>query len=413
MSKDNKPPDSAYKKASVYPGLVKPLDRAIQDAGNLYKGGYDVPDFNSLQKGAYGNLSNFMSLVGGASQDPIQYASQIGAGGWSSPGQSFLNSAMNPNAATGAYGNLLGQAQQGSGGLDAIRSTAGGAGLDVANNPLLQKQIASSNADITRDYTNAVVPGLEGRFAQTGTAGSPMEGWAQGDAQRNLADRLSSNTNNLLMGQYSAERGYQNQAQQALPGAWSGEIGTGLNAAQGYGSDLANRAGYAQAAGAGNRADIGTALGAGGSLAGMYSGVTSPLATMYGIGQQQQQGQERLNNSDWAGMQQYLNMLGQIGGTTNPGAGAQAMQGYQSQGQQTFGNMLALAGTGAMIFSDERLKEDIEPVGVGSGLYRWRYKGEEGSRHLGPMAQDVAEVAPSMVQVLNGMLAIPAALVER
>jgi hypothetical protein len=89
------------------------------------------------------------------------------------------------------------------------------------------------------------------------------------------------------------------------------------------------------------------------------------------------------------------------------------MQGYQSGGQQMFGNMLALGGLGSMMFSDARLKEDVEPVGVGTGLYRWRYEGEPGSRHLGPMAQDVAEVAPSMVQVLDGMLTIPAVLAER
>jgi hypothetical protein len=198
-----------------------------------------------------------------------------------------------------------------------------------------------------------------------------------------------------------------------LPGAWSGEIGTGLNAAQGYGSDLANRAGFAQAAGAGARADIGTALGAGGQLGGMYSGVVNPLAQMYGVGQLQQQGQERQDNAGWGNLQQYLGLLGQAGGMANPAAGAQAMQGYQSGGQQMFGNMLALGGLGSMMFSDARLKEDVEPVGVGTGLYRWRYEGEPGSRHLGPMAQDVAEVAPSMVQVLDGMLTIPAVLAER
>src|SRR3954471_16252017 len=144
MGKNNKPPDSAYKKASVYPGLVGPLDRAIKDAGNLYRGGYDVPDFNALQQGAYGGLNDFMSTVGGSSQGAIDYASQIGSGGWRSPGQDFLNNAMKPNAATGAYGDLMGRALGGSGGLDAIRATAGGSGLDVAGNPMLQKQIASS-----------------------------------------------------------------------------------------------------------------------------------------------------------------------------------------------------------------------------------------------------------------------------
>lgn len=52
--------------------------------------------------------------------------------------------------------------------------------------------------------------------------------------------------------------------------------------------------------------------------------------------------------------------------------------------------------------SDERLKEDIEPIGeLHDGqdplpIYEWSYKGDP-ERHVGPMAQDLAETNPELV----------------
>jgi hypothetical protein len=76
---------------------------------------------------------------------------------------------------------------------------------------------------------------------------------------------------------------------------------------------------------------------------------------------------------------------------------------------------LAVGGLAATAFSDERLKKDIEPAGLGTGFIAGatRMSRRDTPRHLGPMAQDVAEVAPSAVTTLNGLLAIPSALVER
>lgn len=53
---------------------------------------------------------------------------------------------------------------------------------------------------------------------------------------------------------------------------------------------------------------------------------------------------------------------------------------------------------GAYFRSDERLKEDLEPIGDVDGipLYRFKYKGEPG-RHIGFMAQDVERRVPEAV----------------
>lgn len=63
------------------------------------------------------------------------------------------------------------------------------------------------------------------------------------------------------------------------------------------------------------------------------------------------------------------------------------------------GGGMAGAGLGALLFSDERLKEDIERVGEtddGIPIYRWKYKGDD-QVHIGPMAQDVEKVKPHAV----------------
>ena len=67
-----------------------------------------------------------------------------------------------------------------------------------------------------------------------------------------------------------------------------------------------------------------------------------------------------------------------------------------------------------LMFSDERLKEDIEPIGeLHDGqeplpIYEWSYK-DDPERHIGPMAQDVLETNPELVaQHPSGYLMIDA-----
>lgn len=78
-----------------------------------------------------------------------------------------------------------------------------------------------------------------------------------------------------------------------------------------------------------------------------------------------------------------------------------------------FGNSGWLYGTGAgaggmlnglALFSDRRLKTDIEEVGAlkdGTPVYRFRYKGYQ-TVHIGLMAQDVEKYAPEAVSELGG-----------
>jgi hypothetical protein len=97
-----------------------------------------------------------------------------------------------------------------------------------------------------------------------------------------------------------------------------------------------------------------------------------------------------------------------------------ALQAWQ-QGQQNNSNMFgALANLGgsylgstagsaafASLFSDRRLKENINYVGKRNGhrLYAYNYKGKPG-RYIGVMAQEVKKIKPDAVITLNGYLAV-------
>lgn len=69
----------------------------------------------------------------------------------------------------------------------------------------------------------------------------------------------------------------------------------------------------------------------------------------------------------------------------------------------------AISSLGSMIFSDERLKEDIEQVGElfdGQPVYRYSYAVDPDRTHIGLLAQQVEEVAPNAVSEHYGFKAV-------
>jgi hypothetical protein len=106
-----------------------------------------------------------------------------------------------------------------------------------------------------------------------------------------------------------------------------------------------------------------------------------------------------------------------IGGLINQNF-AQQSQNYQSANQNwqsTMGGLLGLGGKlgGAAIMSDERVKENIVPMGTvfadaGDGkakklpISEWSYKGDP-ERHVGPMAQDVEKIDKGAVTTIGGV----------
>lgn len=90
-----------------------------------------------------------------------------------------------------------------------------------------------------------------------------------------------------------------------------------------------------------------------------------------------------------------------------------SMDQYNAKQAQTAGLMQGLGSMGsmAMMFSDRRIKADVRRIGRdprGWGIYSYRFIGERG-RRVGVIAQDVQRVAPQLVRVVNGVLAVDAA----
>jgi hypothetical protein len=126
---------------------------------------------------------------------------------------------------------------------------------------------------------------------------------------------------------------------------------------------------------------------------------------LLGIGQFQRNLNTATKTAGVTGLQQLAGALGalpQSGGTTST-------QGSNSSASDTgtAGNLISTIGTIASLFSDERLKENIEPVGEENGfpIYEFNYKGDD-QKYIGVMAQDVEKIMPSAVRQENGYKSI-------
>ena len=106
--------------------------------------------------------------------------------------------------------------------------------------------------------------------------------------------------------------------------------------------------------------------------------------------------------SRFAPLSQYTGLL--TGATQ--GFGSQQQPYFQNNTANTLGTVAALGA----IFSDERLKKDIEKVGEredGIGVYEFRYLWENGTeKHVGALAQEVEKVKPEAVHNVGGVLAV-------
>jgi hypothetical protein len=77
----------------------------------------------------------------------------------------------------------------------------------------------------------------------------------------------------------------------------------------------------------------------------------------------------------------------------------QRWQAEENSNQRMMGGLFGLGASAITAFSDERLKENIEPVGTlkGHKLYEYTMKGT-GEKHIGVMAQDVKKKRPDAVK---------------
>jgi Chaperone of endosialidase len=269
--------------------------------------------------------------------------------------QPFLANYTQSQGGTNAYGNAVGA--NGPAGNDAAIAA-------FMNNPGYQFQKQEGDSAI-----NA-------QAAATGMNASGNQALALSKYNQGLA---GTSWNNYV----SSLAPYFNQANTAAQGIGNMSAGLGNSLANQYGN-LGNL-NYASATGIGNanaNADL-SAYNASGNFWNMLGGIG---------------GAKTSGGGSIGG-----NLLGSFGGV--PGAVGPTSVGGAPLSSGILGGLSSLAGS---IFSDSRLKEDIESVGElydGQEVYKYRYIGSP-VWQIGLMAQDVEKIIPDAVTEVGGYKAL-------
>lgn len=248
-----------------------------------------------------------------------------------------------------------------------IGSTADGSQL----NPYSTPGFSDALGTMTNDITNQV----KGVYAGSGRDPSGAGSFAQ-----SLGRGLTQGEAPVIASQYNQNK--QNQLNSA---------GTLYNAS---GTTAGNITGQNQVP----LTNILSGLQGAGMIPGLY---TSPAATQLGAANAQQ-------NQPFANLNSLLTPALGLGalGTNTTGTGTQTPA--NNPLNNWIGGLSAAAGTAGMLFSDARVKTDIEPVGElhdGQRVYSYKYRGSD-IPHLGLIAQEVAEHEPGAVRDFGGILAV-------
>ena len=182
--------------------------------------------------------------------------------------------------------------------------------------------------------------------------------------------------------------------------------GQGLNDASVISGLRSNN--YTQALSAA-QADRAAALQAAGMMGTDTSGTSATSGTSQGVSAQQSQGTSASNTATTGSSQSVANALTQSSvrgsqSSASSGAGTGASNSTTEQGMG-IGSMAGMGLMALSMFSDKRVKEDIEPVGKsfdGQTIYKYRYKGDPKTQ-IGFIAQDVERHHPEAVGSVNGV----------
>jgi len=173
-------------------------------------------------------------IIGQQGLDPTVGAAQgflpqLAGGGFigAGPGQNTLQQAAGggfQNAALPAAQSALNFAQGISGGLPpGLLETAQGGNL---GSPFLNGEFNRLTDPIVDQFRNIAFPGLQGQFGASGLRGTNRQEFLEGQLQDQGERALSGVAADLL----GRERGFQQQAQLAIPGLQQNQLGGQLNA---------------------------------------------------------------------------------------------------------------------------------------------------------------------------------------
>lgn len=280
------------------------------------------------------------------------------------------------NAATG----VLGSAQSATTPVNqaAESQTAGssapltGSQIDQYLSPYL-KDVVGSEAAVLNQNNQEQQSGELGNAITSGAFGGDRTGVAAAnlEEQQNLSNAqiysgLLNQGYNTALGTATTEQGIGLQGANQLAGIGQTAYGEGANTA----SELAGLGSGAQSAGlAGSQAQIAAGT----------------------VQQQTQQAQDTAQYNQFLQQQSYPFQVAQF--LANIAEGTGALSGSTTTTQQPGG-----------FFSDERLKEDMEPIGKtfdGQTIYRYKMKGDSRDR-IGLSAQKVERKHPDAVGLAGG-----------
>ena len=333
------------------------------------------------------NYQNVNSIANQVAQTPFQQYS-------TDPNAFVAPLTPTQQAGINATNQYAGEAQpfyQNASNQNQNATTTGQSGISNAQGmtlgaaaPVTSQQIQNYENPYESQVINPVNQLLEQQFnqAQSGQLGNAIQNGAFGGDRAAVSAANLQQQQSLAMGQTDA--GLLNQNYSQALGEANTEQQAGLQGANQLGQ-LSSAYGSLGQAGATNEANIGSGAQAAG-LAGAQAQLTA--------GQAQQQ-------TEQAGLTALYDQFLQ-------------QQSYPFQTTQFLGNIAE--GTGALsgsttsstqpapYFSDERLKEDIQPIGKtfdGLNIIKFKYKGDK-QTHVGLSAQDVEKKHPDAVGLSGG-----------
>jgi hypothetical protein len=202
-----------------------------------------------------------------------QYLSQAQGLSQQSPNNQMMRSGA---------GDMLGQAQNAYGGIDAARQGLLGVTQQTpGQNPYLDQTIGKAMGDITRNYNEAVAPGTDANFARAGAFGGSAWQQANERNQRGLGEALGNTANQMRYQDYGDTQSRQMQAYGLLPSVSAAGQGVAQNL-YGMGQNVHNE-GAQQLGILGQAVGVGMS-GAGSSTTGANPNHTSPFQRVLAAG---------------------------------------------------------------------------------------------------------------------------------
>jgi len=395
--------------------------------------GFGAPNaaLGSVYTGTNPAQANYTHLQSAAANDPSLGILSGLAGDVNDPSMAYLMQLAKGSTSPGQYGDI----GQGNPALAALQDMTNGqvngdsaqfykdtlGGKYLNNNPYIDRiaqmgEEAALKATNQRFAASGMGAGMSTPYAQA--AGSSIADannqlrygaynnelnrmgqiGGQSDSEYNATKDRNLSAANGLGSLYNQTGALKLQAQQAMDSSFNADRNNQLAAALGLGgqntADRNSQIGAASALGQQNTADNNTSLNATNAsiqsilqALGLVPSMTGAQVNALGAAAQ----------IPYTGLNNYASLVNGLTGKygTTDSNGTSTTKSNQSI-MSGLGQLGQAAGTAAMVFSDIRLKRDIEPAGQfgdGLGIYRYRYLWDDEPR-VGVMAHEVAVHRP-------------------